>query len=98
MWCQNRCRTTMKTSAFPIVLLSLLTFASKASAQEPCRYLKSRSGLAGYETGCSDPPGRIRGTNEPTELRRLISDHYQNHSKPDTLAGAPPVGVETFGP
>jgi len=71
----------MKTSAFPIVLLCLLTFASKAAAQEPCRYLKSRNALALYETGGPYKLEHFQLTKGRTELRAFLWKHWHDHIK-----------------
>src|SRR6266700_3518492 len=54
LWCQNSCgkgAVHLRNSAFPIALLTMFTLVSVALAEDPCPYLKSRSGLAGFETG-----------------------------------------------
>lgn len=69
----------MRTSAFPTALLCVLTFALGASAQEPCRYLKSRSGLVGYETGGPYKLEHFQLTRGRRELRDFLWNHWHNH-------------------
>lgn len=78
VWCQNR-RRNMKTSAPPTVLLSLLTIALMTGAQEPCRYLKSRRSLVGYEKGGPYKLEHFHLTRGRTDLRDFLWKHWHDH-------------------
>ena len=64
-----------------LALLPLCTVVLTASAQEPCRYMKTRSGLAGYENGGPYMLEHFQLTNGRTELRNFLWNHWRNHIK-----------------
>ena len=71
----------MRSSAFPIALLTVFTLALAASAEDPCPYLKSRSGLAGYETGGPYKLEHFQLTKGRTDLRDFLWKHWHSHVK-----------------
>lgn len=85
----------MKTLAFPTLLLSLLTFALVASAEGPCRYFKSRSGLEGYEAGGPYKLEHFQLTKGRTDLRVFLWKHWHDHIKGVAEARSATVDVGT---
>jgi hypothetical protein len=71
----------MRSSVFPIALLTVFTLVLVASAESPCPYLKSRSGLAGYETGGPYKLEHFQLTKGRTDLRDFLWTHWHNHVK-----------------
>jgi len=69
----------MTSSAFRIAVVILLTLVLAASAEEPCRYLKSRNALAGYETGGPYKLEHFTLTTGRTDLRDFLWKHWHNH-------------------
>lgn len=64
-------------------LIAFLTFALilAASAEVPCRYLKSRSALAGYEIGGPYKLDHFKLTKGRTDLRDFLWTHWHKHIK-----------------
>lgn len=71
----------MERSGFLAALLAVLTFSLTAFCQTPCRYLKSRSGLAAYETGGPYKLEHFQLTKGRTDLRDFLWKHWHNHIK-----------------
>lgn len=71
----------MRTLGGFVALLAVFAFAFSTSAQEPCWYLKSRSGLAGYETGGPYKLEHFQLTKGRTDLRDFLWSHWHNHVK-----------------
>ena len=71
----------MRSSAFAIAVLILITPVLTATAEEPCRYLNSRNALAGYETGGPYKLEHFTLTKGRTDLRDFLWRHWHNHIK-----------------
>jgi hypothetical protein len=71
----------MRSSALRLAVVILLTFVLAASAEEPCRYLKSRNALAGYETGGPYQLEHFTLTTGRTDLRDFLWKHSHGHIK-----------------
>lgn len=54
---------------------------SASNADDTCRYMKSRSGLAGYETGGPYTLDHFRLTKGRTDLRVFLWKHWHDHKK-----------------
>ena len=71
----------MRSRAFTIAPLMLLTLLLALSAEEPCRYLNSRNALAGYETGGPYKLEHFALTKGRTDLRDFLWRHWHDHVK-----------------
>jgi hypothetical protein len=69
----------MRRSAFAIAVLILIAFVLTATAEGPCKYLNSRNGLAGYETGGPYKLEHFTLTKGRTDLRDFLWKHWHNH-------------------
>jgi len=78
-------------------LLALYAFCLTVSAQEPCRYMKSRSTLAMYEKGCPYKLEHFQLTKGRTDLRDFLWNHWHNHIKgiAEAKAGTVDAGTVT---
>ena len=87
----------MRRSTFSTALLTLLTLVLVASAEEPCRYLNSRSALAGYETGGPYELEHFQRTKGRTDLREFLWKHWHNHIKgvAEAKVGTVDAGIVT---
>ena len=61
--------------------MSALSLASIATADEPCRYMKSRSGLSGYEIGGPYKLEHFQLTKGRRDLREFLWNHWHSHIK-----------------
>jgi hypothetical protein len=75
--------------------LAFFTFVLAASAQEPCRYMKARSGLVGYEKGGPYTLEHFQLTKGRTELRDFLWNHWHKHIKGSAEASAGTVDAGT---
>src|SRR5262245_7932235 len=71
----------MRSTAFTIAPLMLLTLVLAVSAEEPCRHLNSRNDLAGYETGGPYKLEHFKLTKGRTDLREFLWRHWYNQIK-----------------
>ncbi len=72
----------MRSSVFVAVsLLFALTVVLPSNADDSCRYLKSRSGLAGYDKGGPYNLAHFQLTKGRTDLREFLWNHWHNHIK-----------------
>jgi hypothetical protein len=71
----------MKRSRILLALMAVFTFSLTAFCLAPCRYLKSRSGLGGYERGGPYKLEHFHLTNGRTDLRDFLWNHWHNHIK-----------------
>jgi hypothetical protein len=71
----------MKTSALAAAWMLVLTLAPGVKADDSCRYMKSRSGLSGYETGGPYKLEHFQLTKGRTDLRDFLWKHWHNHIK-----------------
>jgi len=85
----------MQRSEFLAALLVVFTFGLTAFCQTPCRYLKSRSGLGGYETGGPYKLEHFQLTKGRTDLRDFLWNHWHNHIKGVTEARVGTVDAGT---
>src|SRR6476469_7826005 len=68
-----------KSGFFSLVVLFIVPWI--ASAQEPCRYMKSRTGLTGYEHCGPYKLEHFQLTKGRTDLRDFLWKHWHNHVK-----------------
>ncbi len=70
-------------SRYRIAALSILIFAPsfQAHSQTSCRYVKSLSGLSGYDRGGPYTTDHFRLTKGRTDLREFLWTHWHEHKK-----------------
>lgn len=56
-------------------------FVPASSGNDACRYIKSRKGLSGYESGGPYTLDHFRLTTGRTELREFLWKHWHEHKK-----------------
>ena len=71
----------MRASALLVAFLGLLLLAPARGSDGGCRYMKSRSGLSGYETGGPYTLDHFRLTKGRTDLREFLWMHWHDHKK-----------------
>ena len=71
----------MKLLAFLAILVGASTVVPASVAENPCRYIKSRGGLSGYESGGPYTLDHFRLTKGRTDLREFLWTHWHDHKK-----------------
>ena len=64
-----------------LALLALFISPWIASAQDPCRYMKSRAALVGYQTGGPYKLEHFQLTKARTDLSEFLWTLWHNHIK-----------------
>jgi hypothetical protein len=80
-----------------MVAICLLVSLSPSYAQDGCRYLKSRDGLTGYESGGPYALDHFRLTKGRAALREFLWTHWYGHKKgvAESKVGTVDQGVVT---
>jgi hypothetical protein len=79
------------------VWILAVTLVSVAKADDSCHYMKSRSGLSGYEVGGPYKLERFQLTKGRTDLREFLWKHWHNHIKgvAEAKVGTVDAGIVT---
>jgi hypothetical protein len=75
----------------------VLTLVPVVKADDACQYMRSRSGLSGYETGGPYKLEHFHLTKGRTDLREFLWTHWHNHIKgvAEAKVGAVDAGIVT---
>jgi hypothetical protein len=71
----------MNASALLTASLGFLMLVPASNGDGGCRYLKSRGGLSGYETGGPYTLDPLRLTRGRSDLREFLWKHWHDHKK-----------------
>jgi hypothetical protein len=71
----------MRVLAMTLTVLAFALLAPATPAQEACRFIKSRAGLIGYETGGPYSLDPFRLTKGRSGLREFLWQHWQAHKR-----------------
>ncbi len=71
----------MKITNLVSASLIILTLALRGKADDSCHYMKSRSGLSGYENGGPYKLEHFKMTKDRRDLREFLWNHWHGHTK-----------------
>src|SRR5437868_7954234 len=71
----------MKSLLLLAATIGALMLVPASNGDDACRYIKSRTGLSGYESGGPYTLDHFRLTNGRTDLREFLWRHWHEHRK-----------------